>query len=105
MPMIEVKLKVPEKIAGIIPEISYAIYTEALKEAAGKRLIHFKKRIEEIKAQIAVYEAKYGKSYDEFSSYVPDTFEGHDDWTEWSYLHKICDELSDKIRKLKLISR
>jgi hypothetical protein len=94
--MIEVKLKVPEKIAEIIPEISYAIYAEALKKAVRQRLIHFKKRIEEIKTQIAVYEAKYGKSYDEFSAYVPDTLEGHDDWAEWSYLHNVYGELSGK---------
>ena len=62
--MIEVKLRVSEKIAGIIPEISYAIYTEALKEACKKRLIHIQKRIEEIKKQMAVYDTKYGKSYD-----------------------------------------
>ncbi len=105
MPLIEVKLKVPEKIAGIIPEISYSIYIEALNEVCKKRLIHDQKRIQEIKSQIAVYEAKYGQSYDEFSSHVPDTFEGHDDWIEWSYIQKVYDGLSDKISKLKLIIR
>ncbi len=62
--MIKVKLKVPEKIARIIPDISYAIYMEALNEVCKKKLLQNQKRIQEIKAQIAVYEAKYGQSYD-----------------------------------------
>jgi hypothetical protein len=49
------------------------------------------KRMEYLK-KIAIFEAKYGKSYEAFSQSVPDTVKGHDDWIEWSYLVKVANE-------------
>ena len=42
--------------------------------------------------KMAIFEAKYGKSFEEFSQCVPDTVKGHDDWIEWSYLVKVANE-------------
>jgi hypothetical protein len=39
------------------------------------------KRMEYLK-KMAIFEAKYGKSFEEFSQSVPDTVKGHDDWIE-----------------------
>ncbi len=103
--MMEVTVKVPQKIGEIISETSQAIYVEALREVARKRLSYTQKRLAEISKQTAVYESKYGKSFEEFSESVPDTMEGHDDWTEWSYLDSISKELRNKVGKLKAIAR
>jgi|LGVF01.1.fsa_nt_gb hypothetical protein len=47
-----------------------------------------KNYLKEFRKKIAIFEAKYDKSYEEFSQSVPDTVKGHDDWIEWSYLIK-----------------
>jgi len=102
--MIEVSIKVPKEIGEIVSEISEAIYVEALKEVAGKRLSQNRKRLDDLRRRSAVYESKYGSSYQEFSRNVPDTVEGHDDWIEWSYLDRVSSELSKKIEKLGIIT-
>ena len=101
--MAEVTIKIPEAIKNIIEGMSETIYVEALKEVALKRMSYSEKRFKELREKIASYEAKYGKSYGEFSQDVPDTMRGHDDWIEWSYLEKVSEELSDKIEKFKLL--
>jgi len=101
--MTEVTIKIPEDIKDIVGEIDEPIYVEAIKEIAQKKLIQKQKRLKELQRKIAAFESKYGKSYTNFSQDVPDTLKGHDDWIEWSYLHKITVELSAKIEKLKLL--
>lgn len=101
--MAEITVKIPEDIKDIIADTGEAIYVEALKEVARKRMPHTQRRLKELKGKIAVYEKKYGKSHEEFSQSVPDTMKGHDDWIEWSYLVKVTNELSAKIEKLKLL--
>jgi len=54
------------------------------------------KRMEYLK-KMAIFEAKYGKSYEEFSQSVPDTVKGHDDWIEWSYIVKVANEKQPSI--------
>jgi len=101
--MTEVTIKVPGDIKDIIEEISEPLYVEALREVARKRFAYHQKTLKAFRQKIAIFEAKYGKSYDDFSQSVPDTANGHDDWIEWTYLIKVADELSAKIEKLKLI--
>jgi len=100
----EVTIKIPEAIKDIVEGMSETIYVEALKEVAGKKISHSQRRLKELREKMAAYEAKYGKSYGEFSQSVTDTMEGHDDWIEWSHLVKVSEELSDKIEKFKLLS-
>ena len=101
--MIEVTVKVPEDIKDIISETGETIYVEALKEVARKRMSYTQRRLKNLKKKIAAYEARYGKSYEEFSQNVPDNIKGHDDWIECSYLVKVADELANKIEKLRLL--
>ncbi|OGW03390.1 MAG: hypothetical protein A2889_00970 [Nitrospinae bacterium RIFCSPLOWO2_01_FULL_39_10] len=101
--MVEVKIKIPEDIKDIIDETSETIYVEALKEVARKRMSYTQKRLRDLKKKIALYEARYSKSYEKFFKTVPDTLNGHDDWIEWSYIIKVANELSTKIEKLKLL--
>lgn len=101
--MTEVTIKIPEDIKEIIDEIDESIYIEAIKKIAQKKLVKKQKRLKELQRKIAAFESKYGSSYTDFSKNVPDTLKGHDDWIEWSYLHKVAIELSNKIEKLKLL--
>jgi len=101
--MTEVTIKIPEDIKDIIDGIREPLYVEALREVAGKRLAYNQKMLKNLKKKIAIFEARYGKSYEKFSQSVPDTVKGHDDWIEWSYLLKVVNELSAKIEKLRLL--
>jgi len=102
--MAEVTLKIPEDIKDIIEETSETIYVEAIKDIARKKIVIMQKRLKDIRKKVAVYEARYGKSCDEFSLSVPDTLKGHNDWIAWSYLVKVANELSNKIEKIKLLT-
>jgi len=101
--MVEVTVKIPEDLKDIAAETDETIYVEALKEVARKRMADSRKRIKELKEKIAIYENTYGKSFEEFSRSVPDTFAGHDDWIDWSYLVHVANELGNKAEKLKTL--
>jgi len=101
--MTEVTIKIPQDIKDIIDGITEPLYVEALREVARKRFTDKQKALKEFRKKIAIFEAKYGKSCEEFSQSVPDTVKGHDDWIEWSYLVKVANELSAKIEKLRLL--
>ena len=101
--MAEVTIKIPDDIKDILGETNEMIYVEAVKEIARKKITYAQRRLKEMRKKIAIYEAKYGKSYGEFSQNVPDTLKGHDDWIEWSYLVDIADELAKKIEKLRFL--
>jgi len=101
--MVEVTVKIPEDLKDIVTATNESIYVEALKEVARKRMSSNQRRLKYLRKKIATYEAKYGKSYEEFSQNVPDTVKAHDDWVEWSYLVKVANELFNKIEKLKVL--
>ena len=101
--MAEITVKIPKDIKDLIADTSETIYVEALKEVAHKRISSTQKRLKELRKKIAIYEAKYGKSYEAFSQKVPETVKGHDDWIEWSYLVKVATELGKKIEKLRFL--
>ena len=102
--MVEVTIKVPEDLKDIIGDTSETIYLEALHVVARGRMSQVKKRLKELKKRVAAYEIKYGMSFETFSRKVPDTFKGHDDWIEWTYLSKVIEDLSSKIDKLTLLA-
>lgn len=95
--MTEVTIKISGDIKDFIDGITEPLYVEALREVARKRVAYNQKMLNEFREKIAIFEAKYGKSYEDFSQCVPDTVKGHDDWIEWSYLVKVAKELSAKI--------
>lgn len=101
--MTEVTIKIPEDIKDIIDGITEPLYVEALREVARKRFAYNQKTLKKLRKKIAIFESKYGKSYEKFSQNVPDTVKGHDDWIEWSYLVKVANELSAKTEKLRLL--
>jgi FtsZ-binding cell division protein ZapB len=101
--MIEVTVKVPKDVKDIISSTSETLYVEALNQVSFKRIAYLQKQIEEFKEKIKRYENKYQKDYEDFSSNVPDTLEGHDDWIDWTYLVKVTNELSQKIDRLRLL--
>ena len=101
--MVEITIKVPKDIKDVINETSEAIYVEALKEVAFKRMTYTQQQLNELKTKIHFYENKYGTSYEKFLKNVPNTMEGHDDWIDWTYLTKTADELSNKIQKFGLM--
>jgi len=102
--VVEVTIKIPEALKDIIEGMSDTIYVETLIEVAAKRMSNSERRLKEMINRIDAYEAKYGKSYEEFSKNFADTMNGHDDWIEWSYFVKVSEELSRNIEKLKLLS-
>lgn len=101
--MSTVTIKVPKDIKDIISGTSDTIYVEALKEVASNRMNYYEKRLNDLKDKANIFEDKYGKPFEEFSQSIPDDLQGHDDWTEWSYLTNVIVELSKKNEKLKLI--
>ena len=78
--MAEVTIKIPKDIKDLIADTNETIYAEAIKALARKRMSSTQKRLKELEKKIAVYEAKHGKSYEEFSKKVPETIKGHNDW-------------------------
>ncbi len=82
--MIEVTVKLPDLIGDIVTET---------------RLSYTQKRLNDIMKQLTGYESKYGKSYQEYSQNVPDTIEGHDDWTDWTYLINVYAALQNKTKQ------
>ena len=101
--MTKVTINIPEDIKDIIDGLTEPLYVEALREVARKRFADNQKKLKGFRKKIAIFEAKYGKSYEEFSQSAPDTVKGHDDWIEWSYLVTVANELSTKIDKLRLL--
>ena len=101
--MVEITIKVPKNIKDVINGTSEAIYVEALKEVAIKRMTYTQQELNELRTKINFYESKYGKSYEEFLKNVPNTIEGHDDWIDWTYLIKTAGELNNKIQKFGLM--
>ena len=101
--MSEITVKVSKDIKDIISSTSETLYVEALNQVSFKRIAYLQKQIEEFKEKIKCYENKYQKDYEDFSSNVPDTLEGHDDWIDWTYLVKVTNELSQKIDRLRLL--
>ncbi len=79
--MVEITIKVPKNIKNVINETSEAIYVEALKEVAFKRMPIPNSNLMNW-AKNNFYENKYGKSYEEFLKNVLNTMEGHDDWID-----------------------
>ena len=101
--MVEITVKIPEDLKDIAAGADETIYVEALKEVARKRMSDSKKRLKELKEKIAIYEKTYGMSFEEFSQDVPNNFEGHDDWIDWTYLVSVASELEHKVDKLKIL--
>lgn len=101
--MADITIKIPEDIRDFVTGTKDTIYVEAIKEVARKKILHAQRRLKEMKRKISAYETKYGKSYEEFSQTVPDTFNGHDDWIDWMYLVNTASELEHKIAKIRLL--
>jgi len=101
--MPEVTIEVSKDINDLVGEAGKAIYIETLKEVAFKRKAYSKRELEDLKKKIGFFERKYNASYEEFLLAVPDTVQGHDDWTEWTYLIKAAEDLSNKINKLSFL--
>ena len=101
--MAEITIDVPMAIKELVAETGKAIYVEALKEVAAKRIAYTQQQLEDLKEKMRFYELKYSKTYEAFLESIPDTVEGHDDWIEWTYLAKTLDALSHKINKLRII--
>ena len=99
-----ISVQVPQEFGEMFAEGGQTLYVEALKDVIAGRLISTEKRLNELLAQIAVYEARYRVSYTEFSQQLPDSFEAHDDWMEWSYLVEITRKLRRRIKKLRLLT-
>ena len=101
--MPEVTIEVSKDINDLVGEAGKAIYIETLKEVAFKRKAYSKRKLEDLKKNMVFFERKYNASYEEFSSDVPDTVQGHDDWIEWAYLINAAEDLSNKINKLSFL--
>jgi bacterioferritin (cytochrome b1) len=102
--MVEITIDVPKDIKDVVAETGKAIYVEALKEVAARRIAYIQQQLEDLREKMRFYELKYSKTYEAFLESIPDTVEGHDDWIEWTYLTKAAEELSYKIQKLRLLT-
>ena len=102
--MIEVCVKIPKSLNDILSETGTALYVEALKEVAGRRLGHTEKRLNELRQKSSVFERKYGKNWQQFQKEMPDTPEAHEDWIEWTWLNEVITQLSGKIDKFRFIA-
>ena len=102
--MAEITIDVPKDIKDVFAETGKAIYVEALKEVAARRIAYIQQQLEDLRKKMRFYELKYSKTYEAFLESIPDTVEGHDDWIEWTYLVKTSDALSHKTNKLHIIT-
>ena len=104
--MPEMTIEVPQDLKDLVAgACSNAIYIEALKEVAFKRMSYNKKQLNELRSKIAFFERTYNASYEQFLSDIPDTMQGHDDWIEWTYLTKAAEDLSNRIEKFSFLMR
>jgi hypothetical protein len=76
--MVEITIDVPKDIKDVVAETGKAIYVEALKEVAARRIAYIQQQLEDLRE--------------------------NDDWIEWTYLTKAAEELSYKIQKLRLLT-
>ena len=102
--MAEISIQIPNDIKELVQETDQALYVEALKEVAFKRMSYNQKRLQELQDKIKEYEQKYQLSYDNFASTMPDTVQAHEDWIEWTSLVQSAEEISKKIHKLSLLA-
>ena len=101
--MANVNVQIPGDLKEIIGEIDELMFVEAVKTIAKKKLVEKKKKLKEYQRKIETFESKYGKNYSAYSKNVPDTQKGHDDWIEWTYLHKTADKLISALDKITLL--
>jgi len=101
--MAEITIDVPKDIKELVAETGKAIYVEALKEVAARRIAYTQQQLDDLRKKMHFYELKYSNTYEAILGIIPDTVEGHDDWIEWTYLAKTSDALSRKINKLRII--
>lgn len=99
-----ITVQVPQEFGEMFAESGQTLYVEAMKDVAARRLSSSEKRMNELRAKMASYEAKYRLSYPEFSQQLPDSFEAHDDWMEWSYLVKVTQKLHQRIENLRFLT-
>jgi len=101
--MVEIKVNIPETFKEIIDQINEPLYIEALKAVVKNKLPEKKEKLKEIQQKIELFNSKYSSNYNDFSKHVPDSFEGHEDWIEWSYLNELSKRLESNIMKLNML--
>ncbi len=101
--MEEITLKLPNGFREIIEDIDEPLYIEAIKSVAKKKLLQKEKKIKTLQKSISKFETKYKMSFDEFAKNLPDTFQAHEDWVEWTYLNEVVRNLGKAVDKLNLL--
>jgi len=101
--MEEITIKLPDGFKVIIDEINDPIYIEAIKAVAKKKLREKEKRLTELQKQMKRFEKKYQLEYEAFSKQASDSFGGHEDWMDWTYLRETHQKMSHAINKLNLL--
>lgn len=102
--MAEISLEIPNDLKELVQDTDQALYVEALKEVAFKRMSYNQKRLRELQEKINELEQKYQCSYEDFASNMPDSLQAHEDWIEWTFLIQSAEALSQKIQKLSLLA-
>lgn len=101
--MTEITIKIPDDVKNLIEEIDEPLYIEAIKDVAKMKLVKKQKELNNLKKKIAKFESHYASDFNTFSKNLSDTMKSHDDWIEWSYLHRSIVEKQKKIEKLEMI--
>ncbi|HNI27555.1 MAG TPA: hypothetical protein PLJ29_14415, partial [Leptospiraceae bacterium] len=73
------------------------------KIIAGNRLAEKENKLAGISEKLRFFEQKYKQTFSAFSNNVPTDIEAHEDWVDWTYLNQVHTELSQAIRKYRLI--
>lgn len=83
-----------------VKNIGNDIYLEAFIQAVELRISELRKEIILIELQISIFINRYNVSFKEFSQQLPDSFEAHEDWIDWSFQERLQSEKQSELANL-----
>ncbi|MCU0290102.1 MAG: hypothetical protein MUF15_27420 [Acidobacteria bacterium] len=97
--MIETTIRVPGNIA--IRKVSDEIIYRAFAIAVEKKKKDIQRELNRLNSKIKRFERKYKMSFEKFEREMGDSFQEHNDWSDWSFLVESRKQLLEEIENFK----
>jgi hypothetical protein len=82
--MTEATLRIPGNID--IRKVSEEIVYKAFAIAIEKKRKEIQRELRRVDSKIKRFERKYKMEFEEYEKLMPDSFQNHNDWMDWSFL-------------------
>ena len=97
--MTEATLRIPGNID--IKKVSDEIVYKAFAIAIEKKRKEIQRELRRVDSKIKRFERKYKMGFEEYETSMPDSFQNHNDWMDWSYLLENRKQLIEEIRNFE----